>query len=130
MVVFHRPSAHVQPPMYPTLAAGVPRPPLPYAILVTGHKAEQLPKHSAWFAPGILQTVASQISVFQLSSFSAFQMTSAKVRSILRKYHTPPTSKIDITAILRSNPGRKSGEAPPETDQRNPSITPTIGLSE
>jgi hypothetical protein len=58
------------------------------------------------------------------------QITSAKVRSIRRKYHIPPTSRSDITPKLAINPGTSIGVAPPEIAQRKPLITPTIGFSE
>jgi hypothetical protein len=61
---------YVQQPMYPTGAAGVPRPLLPYAILVTAHKAERSLKHISWFGPGtLLASAYFSISVFSISAF-------------------------------------------------------------
>lgn len=58
------------------------------------------------------------------------QITSANVRSILRKCHMPLT-RSRMTPIMEAiNPGQKSVFRPPRMHQRNPSITPTIGFNE
>src|SRR5688572_16960488 len=56
------------------------------------------------------------------------QMTSANSRSVARKYHNPPNVSKAITLQDTRRPGTYKVCSPPRMDQRNPSITPAIGL--
>ena len=57
-------------------------------------------------------------------------MISANVRSVLRKYQMPVART--RAAVMRERVRLCCGKGvlPPEIDQRNPSMTPTMGLSE
>ena len=56
------------------------------------------------------------------------QITSANVFSVRRKYLTPDTHKSAVMSkeVISDEPF--NGDLPCSRDQRNPSITPTIGL--
>ena len=56
------------------------------------------------------------------------QITSAKVRSVFRKYQMPLASRIVMVRSERRRLCCGKGLRPCDTDQRKPSITPTIGL--
>src|ERR1039457_2390237 len=66
-------------------------------------------------------------------SFSNFcflllpQITSAKVRSIFRKYQMPVMQRTEVRTTEVSNVERFRGDSPRSKHQRKPSITPTIG---
>jgi len=57
------------------------------------------------------------------------QITSAKDFSVLRKNHTPEQSSAATSTTERPTLVQSSGVRPPSSDQRKPSITPTMGLS-
>src|SRR5262249_20068171 len=57
----------------------------------------------------------------------AHQITSARVSSVFWKYANPPARSATTTmALVATTP--KSGRSVPISAQRNPSITPAIGL--
>ena len=58
------------------------------------------------------------------------QITSAKERSVRRKYQIPLTISTATTPMDRAKPGQYIACSPPRIDQRKPSMMPTIGLSE
>src|SRR5260370_40935198 len=71
--------------------------------------------------------------MFQLDGRRAHhtrQITSAKLRSNLRKWCTPRNKRSRIIDKEIICPGQNSGALSPKTHQRKPSITPTIGFSE
>src|SRR5580704_17014644 len=58
------------------------------------------------------------------------QIKSANVFSVLRNRRNPNHRKNAVTAMLTSRLGKYSSLWPRRIHHRNPSITPTIGLSE
>src|ERR1043165_3583980 len=58
------------------------------------------------------------------------QITSANVRSILRKYQMPLPQSAAVMVREIINAEKSSGDCPRSNAQRNPSITPTIGFNE
>ena len=55
-------------------------------------------------------------------------MRSANDFSVFLKYQIPNHKKMSVTPIDKKKPGQYMGS--PIIQQRNPSITPTMGLSE
>src|SRR5262245_35816205 len=58
------------------------------------------------------------------------QITSANCRSERRKYHVPATPMAVVDRTEATRLGHQRAGSPRSSDHRNPSITPTIGLSE
>lgn len=73
---------------------------------------------------------SSDSGICYFSSAAFPQITSANVRSVLRKYQMPVPQRTEVRATEVSKDEAGSGTSPRSSDQRKPSITPTIGLKE